>query len=270
MKFSRPLWHRTFLLKIWPLRFILAGLSRWPLVGWLIGQAFFNEDFIRFLPHRKAIRNKEKVVLPGIVVDHFIEKASFRFAMNKCICRDAGSCVSYPHDIGCLFIGEAARGINPALGREVSVAEAKMLQKKVEQAGLINLVGKNRLDKICLGVDPAERLLTVCHCCECCCLWKIITKASDSIAQKVHRMEGVEVSVNGSCSGCGECVESCFVNAVTVTNGRALINDKMCRGCGRCVIKCRQEAVELFFSESDCFQKCVELISSLEERIDVT
>ncbi len=263
---GRPLWYRKAIVKMWPARHFFARMTRWPLIGWLMKRLLFEGDYLTFLPNEKAVEKNEKVVLPGIVVDHFIENASFRFAMNTCICRDANSCSNYPLDIGCMFIGEAARGINPALGREVSVEEAKKLQRLSEEAGLISLVGKNRLDKIWLGVEPLEKLLTICHCCECCCLWKLITVLPGSIAENVHKMEGVEVTLNGNCTGCGECEKNCFVDAISTTNGRTEINENMCRGCGRCVLNCPQEAIDLYFKDSEHFQKCLELISKVEEK----
>lgn len=255
---------------MWPARHYIAAMTRWPMIGWLIKKALFEGDYLTFLPSEEALQKNKKVALPGVVVDHFIEKANFRFLMNACICRDASSCKSYPVDIGCLFIGEAARQINPSLGRVVSVEEAKALQRRSEKAGLINLVGKNRLDKVWLGVNPVERLLTICHCCECCCLWKLVTVLTDSIAEMVHKMEGVEVVINDQCNGCGVCLNYCFVQAISLGDERAVINEERCRGCGRCVLNCAQDAIELTFSDSDYFQKCLKLISSVEERVDVT
>jgi len=255
---------------MWPTRHCLAAMTKWPVLGRLIKKVLFEGDYLTFLPSEEALQKKQKIALPGVVVDHFIEKSSVRFLMDACICRDASSCQKYPIDIGCLFIGEAARQINPSLGRFVSVEEAKALQRRSEKAGLINLVGKNRLDKIWLGVDPVERLLTVCHCCDCCCLWKLVTVLEDSIAGMVHKMEGVEVGINGECVGCGDCLDRCFVNAISLNSDKALINEELCRGCGRCVLNCPQKAIELSFNDSEYFQKCLELISSVEERVDVS
>lgn len=267
---GRPLWHRKLIVRIWPARHAVARMTRWPVTRWLIRRLLFEGDYLTFLPDEQAVQRREKVVLPGVVVDHFIEKASFRFLMDACICRDSSKCKQYPIDIGCLFLGEAARGINPALGRTVTVEEARALQHRSEGLGLINLVGKNRLDKVWLGVDPVERLLTICHCCECCCLWKLLPVVSDSIVNLVHKLEGVEVAVASGCKGCGKCGRVCFVQAISYRDGKAVIDEKMCRGCGRCVLHCPEEAIELWFKESDYFQKCLTLIEKVEAVVDVT
>ncbi len=268
--FSRSLRQRKLILKLWPARRYFAAMTKWPLLGRLMKKILFEGDYLTFLPNEEALQKKAKIALPGVVLDNFIEKAGYRFFMNACICRDANNCKNYPVEIGCLFLGDAARQINPTLGRAVSIEEAKAIQRRSEKAGLINLVGKNRLDKIWLGVDPIERLLTVCHCCECCCLWKLINVLSGSITEMVHKMEGVEVFVNEGCDGCGNCLELCFTGAISLIDHKASIDDKLCRGCGRCVISCDQEAIELSFRDNDYFQKCLELISRVEERVDVT
>jgi hypothetical protein len=90
--------------------------------------------------------------------------------MNTCLCRDAKQCKDYPIDLGCLFLGEAALGINPRLGRGVTKREALEHIRRCREAGLVHLIGRNKLDTVWLGVGPGDKLLTICHCCPCCCL----------------------------------------------------------------------------------------------------
>ena len=44
------------------------------------------------------------------------------------------------------------------------------------------------------------------------------------------------------CTGCGECVDGCFVNAIALEDDKAVITAD-CRGCGRCVSTCPSGAV---------------------------
>lgn len=46
------------------------------------------------------------------------------------------------------------------------------------------------------------------------------------------------------CDGCGECVNSCPVNAIKVTN-IAEINTAACKGCGACISACPKDALDL-------------------------
>ncbi len=46
------------------------------------------------------------------------------------------------------------------------------------------------------------------------------------------------------CEGCGVCVESCPVNAISIKEGKAEISDD-CVGCGVCVSQCPTGAISL-------------------------
>lgn len=257
----RAWWKQKLLKLFWPTRYLFTRAARLPGLEYLTRRLLFNELYMKVLPSKRTVEKKERVILPGVVVDHFIENASYIFAMDACICRQANNCDNYPLEIGCLFIGEGARKINPGFGREISAREAKALQKRAENTGLINIVGKNRLDKLYLGVNPSEQMLTVCHCCECCCLWQLLTVLPGSIADRVKKMDGVEVAVTGNCKGCGNCAQVCFVNAIFIENDAASIDPDICRGCGRCVLKCPEQAINLTFEENAYFKKCLELIA---------
>ncbi len=265
---GRPVWQRTLLVKLWPARHFLVWLSGFAPVKRLIRRWYFERDYMVFMPREEAVERKEKIVVPDMVVDYFIEKTSYRFIMDACICREANHCKDYSHDIGCLFMGEAARGINPALGHEAGIEEARALQKQVREAGLINTVGKNRLDKLWLGVSPGKRLLTVCHCCECCCLGKIAVDLPAEISSRFQKIEGLEIKVTDECTGCGTCVRKCFVQAITLENGSAYIGER-CRGCGRCVLACPQEAIAMSFAENSFQEKCLMLIEKIEDYVEV-
>jgi len=48
----------------------------------------------------------------------------------------------------------------------------------------------------------------------------------------------------GKCIGDGACVEVCPVDAITIENEKAVINDD-CIACGACVAECPEEAISL-------------------------
>jgi electron transport complex protein RnfB len=50
-----------------------------------------------------------------------------------------------------------------------------------------------------------------------------------------------------NCTGCGDCVKRCQVNAVSIDEslGVAVINLDRCIGCGNCVAPCPLEAIRL-------------------------
>lgn len=48
---------------------------------------------------------------------------------------------------------------------------------------------------------------------------------------------------NGRCTGCGECGRFCPFSALSVDNGRALIDVQSCQSCGICIKHCPQSAL---------------------------
>jgi len=47
-----------------------------------------------------------------------------------------------------------------------------------------------------------------------------------------------------ACNGCEECVEVCPENAITMNDGKPVINDVMCSGCGACIPACPENALD--------------------------
>lgn len=55
---------------------------------------------------------------------------------------------------------------------------------------------------------------------------------------------------NEKCTGCGECVRWCPQDAITLVNGKAVIDKNNCIGCGECLAVCRFDAVGYNWSET--------------------
>lgn len=271
---ASPYWIKTLLNKTFYQRFFWARLSNYPVIGRAIEYLLFEDDEIFYLPKdnvipvNQSLGKKEDMVMPSQVLDHFIREANYHWIMDFCICRDSAQCQDYPIDLGCMFLGEAAMDINPKWGRKVTEAEALEHAQKCRDAGLVHLIGRNKLDKVWLNVGPGEKLLTVCNCCPCCCLWKILPEITPSISDKVHRMPGVSVFVTDKCVGCRTCEKEnvCFVNAIHVENGKAVIGDN-CRACGRCVEVCPNGSIEMRI-ENDTFT--TDTIRKISDVVDVT
>lgn len=48
------------------------------------------------------------------------------------------------------------------------------------------------------------------------------------------------------CTGCGECVEVCPTEAISVNeNEKAVVNEEECTDCGTCVDTCPNEAISM-------------------------
>lgn len=191
--------------RAFPTRLWLATLTRAPGIGRLVDYSLFWDDDIIYLPQDNVIQVNEPIdrqgdtVLPSAVVEHFIPEANQRWIMNFCLCREAVHCADYPRELGCIFLGEAVLKINPELGRLVSEDEALAHLARCREAGLVHMIGRKKLDRIWLGATPGQKLMTICNCCPCCCLWKALPRLDNMISQKVTRMPGVTVAVNNNC-----------------------------------------------------------------------
>jgi ferredoxin len=292
-----PYWIKTFINKTFSQRFFWAKLTHYPFIGRAIDHALFEGDDIfyvpsdssvvgsthkdktletknldertkRSIPIHETVKPTEGLMVPSKIVDHFIKQANYRWIMDFCICRDSTHCKDYPLDLGCIFLGEAVKDINPRFGREVTKEEALAHAAQCREAGLVHLIGRNKLDSVWLNVSPGEKLLTICNCCPCCCLWKILPTVSPHISEKINRLPGLTVRVTDSCVGCGTCTkEVCFVNAINLEGENARIDQNKCRGCGRCVNVCPNEAIEMIIEDSQYIDRSIKRLSNL---VDVT
>jgi ferredoxin len=270
---GRPVWVVNLIKRAFPGRFSAAALTQVPGIRRLIDHGLFAGDDIIYLPQdtvvQKAIQVGQSIehpgntVLPSRVVERFIKRANYHWIMDTCICRDASRCEDYPIDLGCLFLGKAVLQINPQLGRRVTKEEALEHARRCREAGLVHLVGRNKLDTVWLGVSPGHRLLTICNCCPCCCLWRMIPHLDSSIGDKVSRMPGVNITVTSRCVGCGTCTQDvCFVDAIRLEGRRAVIS-QACRGCGRCIEVCPERAIVLSVDDDQFIERTIERLSAL-------
>ena len=207
-----------------------------------------------WIPVNKSLGQVENIPLPHEIVSHFIETSSHRVVIDFCGCRKACTCQNYPVEIGCLLMGEDARGINSPLARSVSKEEAHEHLQKAVDAGLAPFVGKARIDNAIFGVPDTGRMVSVCFCCECCCL----TRWTESLTVKergqiMHKLDGLKIWIDEDrCIGCRLCLDKCFIGLIEIDNGnKARIPEDECQGCGRCVISCPQEAIRVSMDNKD-------------------
>ena len=216
-----------------------------------------------FLPPSKIIHIDKKIeysdnlAVPNEVLDYFIKEASHRVIANFCGCRDMSNCKDYPIGLGCMFLGEASRGIHPEFAHPASIEEALEHAQRWREAGLVIHLGYVPYDARFFEVGPANRLMSICGCCPCCCVSRFI---------QYHRMPGIEVRVSGSCNGCGICLKACPYGLIEIQGEKAQVALK-CIACGRCVDTCPEKAIEVTVVDPDYVQKTIEWVSG---KVDVT
>lgn len=267
MRFSKK--FIRFLEKIFPYRFKLARLTKNPFIEYLVNKMILKNNDLTILPKDevveinidKKIPMPDSVVVPSDVVHYFIDRASHHFIMNFCICRESMNCKNHPVSYGCLFMGEAVLDINPSFGRLVSKKKAHSYARKCREDGLVHLIGRDTLDQQWLGVKDGLKLLTVCNCCSCCCLWKMLPDLGGRLSSVVKKMPGVSIEVTSSCTGCGKCTDNiCFLDAIKIVDGKAVISDE-CRVCGRCAEVCPKDAIKVKVCDDKFIDKTVNRIN---------
>jgi len=252
---GRPLWQVRLIKKMWPTRFATARAAHLGPLGRWIENNFLLGDRMTQIPINQDIQGLEpSVALPLTILEEFVREASTRVIMHQCICRDNNRCRDYSRNLGCVFLGEAARDIDPRLGKPAGVEETLGHIRDAIQSGLVPFTGRNKLDTVWLGVGPGDRLLTVCFCCPCCCLYNVFPHLPEHLRKGVVRLEGLEVTVTDRCTGCGRCETACTSRAVSVQAGRAVILGERCIGCGRCAAECPEKAIELRLTRPDAVE----------------
>ena len=250
------------LMKLWPLGKVLFWLGNRPLVGPLLQPCISaaNDEAI-IIPVQEAVRGTESVVLTYPLFTPLVERASTRFILNECLCRRGEDCRTYPQDFGCIFLGAGATEIDPTLGRQVGVDAALAHVRRALEIGLVPLIVHASFDAWMLGV-PHHRTLAVCFCCDCCCAVRQgLRLGPPSFWDTVVRLPGLTLTVGRECVGCGDCVDVCHVQAISLDGSRARINER-CKGCGRCVAVCPAGAITLRVAED------VDVVGSLLARIE--
>jgi len=118
-------------------------------------------------------------------------------------------------------------------GREISKAEAFEVLQKSADAGLIHTSSNTR-----------EQIDFICNCCTCWCGILAGVRRFGAAVRSVS--SNYEVTLDpDECTACGECVESCQMDAVALEEDAPRFNLDRCIGCGVCVHLCPSGALTL-------------------------
>jgi electron transport complex protein RnfB len=165
-----------------------------------------------------------------------IVRSQATIAITNCICRQemqvAGHGCEKPVET-CMSFGVAAdSNIRNGKGRKISQEEALAILDLADEAGLV------------LQPGNAKEPMFICACCGCCCGVLRNIKRHPQPASIVSSPY-IAVHDPAICSGCGTCVERCQMEAMTLPNGTAELNQERCIGCGLCVSTCETGALTL-------------------------
>lgn len=237
-----------------------SKLSKVPVLGYMYKYLMFfkpeHKSFTRgvLLNLNADITEKTKnVVMPIDMMKKAVADASYRAKMNRCICRDGRDCQTYPHDIGCIFVGEGARVLEERkIGKEITVEEA---YAHIDRAAELGLIGHSlwiEVEQYIWGIknEDMHRFLEFCFCCPCCCTALKIAKNSTEDVRSRFRSAGWKAAIDADvCINCGICAEGCPVEAITSDSNSTAISVDKCLGCGICATRCPQKAIKLYLKE---------------------
>ena len=192
-------------------------------------------NFARVIPIEKSF-SPEITVYPYEEISSYIDTAD-HITVSTCYCRhekrllDRGC--QYPDEV-CLQLGPFSRFVKErGFGRAISKEEAHEIIKKSADAGLIHTASNTKN-----GID------FICNCCTCCCgILQGVAKFNMPVRTLSSNYEAVVNETD--CSGCGECVEKCQMDAVVLAGEVVKISLDRCIGCGVCVHLCPTSAMGL-------------------------
>ncbi len=202
--------------------------------------SFVDLDLWQKAPQLRTIPVRESIPLQTEAMPYEIAEEIVRsrttIAVANCICRQemqiAGQGCTKPHETCMTFGGAAEHYVRTGRGRRVSQDEALTILALADQAGLV------------LQPGNAKRPAFICACCGCCCgILRNVKKhpqPANIVSSPYMAVHTVEI-----CSGCGTCVERCQMDAITLPNGTAELNQARCIGCGLCVSTCETGALTL-------------------------
>ena len=195
----------------------------------------------------------EKVVVPLDMVKESLKNVTCISGMDGCLCRQANDCKDYDHNLGCLFLGEAAKGVVAhGLGREFTYEEACARIDQAAEAGLMAQAVWIEVEQMLWGVpnDLMDHFLEICFCCPCCCIaMRLARNATEKERHRFHPSGWTAVPDRTKCVGCGKCAvghNGCPVEAISFgADGKVIINQESCVGCGVCKARCKFDAISL-------------------------
>ncbi len=245
----------------------------------VIGRYLFRNDFIGdpttrnwIVPVYEELPQARSVHLPLDVLRPMIEKAAIRARAAKCICRASFDCHVFPHDLACLFLGNAFRNAGNLSRGFIEYLEVEEAIAHVERAARMGLVPTIIWDDdVEIFGAARNRGITICFCCDCCCDIRLGLKlGGEGFRKKVSRMEGVDVKVGPECNQCGVCADPgvCPSDAVRLGKVLAEIDLGLCVGCGRCIPVCPSHAIS--FSIDESVDVAGRLIEQVKEVTDIT
>lgn len=191
----------------------------------------------RYVPVGRTLETGMQAVYPHHLMESVIEQADV-FALCHCSCRVAyrlaGKECEHATEVCMKFNDMARYVIDRGFGREITKEEAREIVKQTEEAGLVHFVDNTQGD-----------VQHNCNCCGCAC-WNVGSIKRRKIPRDVlMAVYFTRKTDEDECTGCGDCVEACPVEALKLEGDFPAVDLEWCIGCGVCGTVCPNEAVRI-------------------------
>lgn len=239
-----------------------ALIGRLPLAGSLHPFLRPSKNYLMNLPINENIES-ESEALPPAIVKELINNAGYIHMLDTCPCRVAHQCKKHAHDIGCIVLGATGLDIVPPMTRPISREEALAHVDRAIEDGLVPTIARARGDNYLFLTPDHHSLIAICLCCDCCCALQAYQYVQPERMLPIYPwVDGLEIEVNDKCTGCGICMDTCYMNAIHVQDKKAY-HTGICRGCGRCASACPSGAVDIRITDTAFMEKTVNKFLSM-------
>ena len=190
------------------------------------------------------------VIVPYDLIVAELKDADCIAIMNYCICRKTMKCKCHPHDFGCIFTGIGARHVlDLGVARRATVDEAIAHVDKAAELGLMGAADFIEGEQFVWGLKNSEmnECRMICFCCECCCVAMNTLKVSTRDVNRRFTPVGWTAVVDRSkCTGCRVCEGHCPRKCISFReDGLRVTYQDACLGCGFCKTACKFGAVSI-------------------------
>ena len=176
-----------------------------------------------------------------------IQTAS-HMGIGSCYCRHKmqhlDKACAAPMDICMTFNGTAQSLIKHGHARQVDVKEGMDLLQVAREHNLVQF-----------GENVRHKVAFICNCCGCCCEAMIAARRF-GLLHPVHTTNFLPEIQEGNCTGCGQCVNVCPVDAMSLISANnphkpkariARLREEICLGCCLCANACPRKHITLKF-----------------------
>lgn len=207
------------------------------------GEEFYRTSIpqLRTSPHAKALIPEHNIATYDDM-RLYVQNVNKPIQVANCVCKQGEALLGNPckqtDDIEvCLLFG-SKNYAEREQAREISREECLAILDRAEKEGMVLQPG-NTMEPFC-----------ICICCGCCCGVLNAAKKFPHPARLFATNYFAEVDID-ICNGCEACVKRCQMEAITLKEKKAVIDQGRCIGCGLCVTTCPTDAMRLIKKDKE-------------------